>query len=313
MSGTGLLRPRRSRLGELALWTAAGVLTLSVHAGAAYYLMQEPPESEADGAPPAAIMIELAALPEAANVEETVEAADVEDTEEVKSVVPEKVEEVPPEEPPQPQPEPVVEETPPEPEPAPEPPQEVAEPLPEPPPEPLPEPIEEIDPIQDQQMAALENVEVPLPFSRPPQPVEKKVEKKEQPEKKKVERKPPPTPTSTASVAKEMAKVETTQSDRTAASRNSAGLFSSSVSPANWNSKVRSAVSRRVSRAGSKGMSVTLAFKVEDGGSIGRVRVLNSTGDADVDKKIVSSIETVSVSQPPPGAQLSFEVRIDIK
>jgi protein TonB len=286
-------------LGELALWTAAGVLTLSVHAGAAYYLMQEPPESEADGAPPAAIMIELAALPEAANVEETVEAADVEDTEEVKSVVPEKVEEVPPEEPPQPQPEPVVEETPPEPEPAPEPPQEVAEPLPEE----MPEPIEEIDPIQNQQMAALENVEVPLPVMRPPPPpVEKKVEKKEEPEKKKVERKPPPTPTSAASVAKETAKVETTQSDRTAASRNSAGLFSSAMTPAKWQSRIRSQIARKKPKSLSAGgLIVTVRFNVSESGALGSIKLLGSTGDASIDQQVIAWIERASpVTEPPP-------------
>ena len=66
MTEASFPRSGRSRLGEVALWTVAGVLTLSVHAGAAYYLMQEPPVPEADGGPPAAIMIELAALPEAA-------------------------------------------------------------------------------------------------------------------------------------------------------------------------------------------------------------------------------------------------------
>jgi protein TonB len=296
-------------LGELAIWTTAAVLTVSVHAGAAYYLMQEQPEPVTDGGPPAAIMIELAALPEAVNTEETVEANDVEDIQEVKSVVPDKVEDVPPpEEPQQPQPEPVVQDTPPEPEPAPEPPQEVAEPLPEP----SPEPVEEVDPVQEQQMAALENVEVPLPVMRPPPaPVEKKVEKKDEPPKKKVERKQTVAPA--ASAAKDMAKVETTQSDRTAASKNSSGLFSSSVSPAKWNSKVRSAVSRRVSRAGSKGMSVTVAFNVNDSGSIGKVRVINSTGDTAVDRKVASSIENASVSQPPPGAQTAFQVRIEIQ
>lgn len=298
--------PGRSRLGEVALWAVAGVLTLSVHAGGAYYLMQEPVEQEADSGPPAAIMIELAALPEAAQTEETVEADDVEDVQDVKSIVPETVDDVPPPEMPQPMPEPIAEETPPEPEPVPEPPQEVVEPMPE---EPL-EPVEEIDPIQEQQMAALENVEVPLPVLRPPPPpvAEKK---KEEVEKKKVQRKPTAAPP--ASAEKTAARVETTQSDRTAAPKTSAGLFSSAVSPAKWNSRVRSAVSRRVSREGSKGMAVTVAFNVNGGGSIGGVRVLGSTGDATVDRKIAGSIEGISVPQPPPGSQTAFQVRIEIQ
>lgn len=306
MSAGSFPIPGRSRLGEVALWAVAGVLTLSVHAGGAYYLMQEPVEQEADGGPPAAIMIELAALPEAVETEETVEAKDVEDVQDVKSIVPETVEDIPPPEMPQPMPEPIVEETPPEPEPMPAPPQEVVEPLPE---EPI-EPVEEIDPVQEQQMAALENVEVPLPVLRPPPPP---VAEKNKPEveKKKVERKPTPAPP--ASAGKTAAKAETTQSDRTAAPKASTGLFSSAVSPAKWNSRVRSAVSRRVSREGSRGMAVTVAFKVDGGGSIGGVRVLGSTGDATVDRKIASSIDGISVPQPPPGSQNSFEVRIEIQ
>lgn len=298
--------PGRSRLGEVALWAVAGLLTLSVHAGGAYYLMQEPVEQEVDGGPPAAIMIELAALPEAVQTEETVETNDVEDVQDVKSIVSEPLEDVPPPEMPQPMPEPIVQETPPEPEPMPEPPQEVVEPLPEEP----PEPVEEIDPIQEQQMAALENVEVPLPVLRPPPPpvAEKK---KEEVEKKKVERKSTPAPP--ASAEKTAARVETTKSDRTAAAKTSAGFFSSSVSPAKWNSRVRSAVSRRVSREGSRGMAVTVAFNVSGGGSIGGVRVLGSTGDTTVDRKIAGSIEGITVPEPPPGSQTAFQVRIEIQ
>ena len=189
MMKSALPQPRQSRLGEIALWAVAAVLTLSVHAGAAYYLMQEQPAPEEDGGPQAAIMIELAAIPQAAVIEPTTPTNDTEDSAEVKSDNPEPVEEVVPEE--QPQPEPVVEEQPPEPV-EPEPVEEMAEPLPVP--EEVPEAVEEIDPIENQMMAALENVEVPLPVTRPvPQVEEKKVEKKDIKEKKKVERKPKPT------------------------------------------------------------------------------------------------------------------------
>ncbi|WP_284777759.1 energy transducer TonB [Agrobacterium sp. lyk4-40-TYG-31] len=312
MSATSFPRSGRSRLGEVALWTAAGLLTLSVHAGAAYYLLQEQPEPDADGGPPAAIMIELAALPEAVETEETVEANDMEDAQEVQSEVPEKVEDVPPEEvpQPQPQPEPVVEETPPEPEPMPEPPQEVTEPLPQE----VPEPVEEIDPIQQEQMAALENVEVPLPVMRPPPaPVEKKVEKKKEPEKKKVERKqtaaPPP------SAAKETAKVETTQSNRTAASRTSSGLFSSSMTPAKWQSRVVAQIRRKKPRElPASGVRVSVSFKVSESGTLSGVRLLGSTGDASLDQQIVAWVERASpVAEPPPDVNRNVTLPITIK
>lgn len=118
MTKTAYLQSRRSRLGEVALWATAAMLTLTVHAGAAYYLLQEPEEPAGDSAPPAAIMIELAALPEAVQTEDTVEANDQVEQQEVMSNVTEPVEEPVPEEPqpePEPVPEPVVEEPPPTP------------------------------------------------------------------------------------------------------------------------------------------------------------------------------------------------------
>lgn len=312
MTETVYSRSRQSRFGEIALWSAAALVMVSVHAAGAYYLMQEKPEEQGDNAPQAAIMIELAALPEAANTEETVEANDEVETEEVKSNVTEPVEEPPPvEPPPEPVAEPVVEEPPVEPEPTPEvPPEVVQQPVEEPTP---PEPVQEVDPIEQQQVAELENVEVPLPVLRPPPPppVQKKVEKEKEPEKKRVQK---PTPAPQQSQRRDIAKAEATQSDRTAASRNSAGSASSSISPADWVSKVQSAVVRRIVRgAGRSGMTVTVFFVVQNDGSIGRLSVVKSTGDEAVDAKIKSSIGRASVSTPPPGAQTSFVVPVQIR
>ncbi|WP_113259729.1 TonB family protein [Agrobacterium cavarae] len=312
MTGPVYPRSRQSRLGEIALWSVAALVMISVHAAGAYYLMQEKPEEQGDNAPQAAIMIELAALPEAVNTEETVEANDDVETEEVKSNVTQPVEEPPPvEPPPEPVPEPVVEEPPVEPEPTPEvPPEVVQQPVEEPAP---PEPVQEVDPIEQQQVAELENVEVPLPVLRPPPPppVQKKVEKEKEPEKKRVQK---PTPAPQQSQRRDIAKAEATQSDRTAASRNSAGSASSSVSPADWASKVQSAVARRIVRgAGRSGMTVTVSFVVQNDGSIGRLSVVKSTGDEAVDAKIKSSIGRASVSTPPPGAQTSFVVPVQIR
>lgn len=302
---------RQSRFGEIALWSVAALVMVSVHAAGAYYLMQEKPEERGDNAPQAAIMIELAALPEAVNTEQTVEANDQVETEEVKSNVTEPVEEPPQEEPPpEPLPEPVAEQPPPEPEPTPEVPPEVAQPVEEPAP---PEPVQEVDPIEQQQVAELENVEVPLPVLRPPPPppVQEKVEKEKEPEKKRVQK---PAKAPQQSQRRDIAKAEATQSDRTAASRNSAGSASSSISPADWASKVQSAVARRIVRgAGRSGMTVTVSFVVQNDGSIGRLSVVKSTGDEAVDAKIKSSIGRASVSTPPPGAQTSFVVPVQIR
>jgi protein TonB len=137
------------------------------------------------------------------------------------------------------------------------------------------------------------------------------VEKEKEPEKKRVQK---PTPAPQQSQRRDIAKAEATQSDRTAASRNSAGSASSSISPADWASKVQSAVARRIVRgAGRSGMTVTVSFVVQNDGSIGRLSVVKSTGDEAVDAKIKSSIGRASVSTPPPGAQTSFVVPVQIR
>ncbi|MDH6293652.1 energy transducer TonB family protein [Agrobacterium fabrum] len=304
MTENGFPQARHSRLGEVTLWSAAALLMLSVHAGFAYYLMQEPEEQDAGGQPPAAIMIEMAAIPEAVKTEETTQAQDVEDTQEVKSDSSEPVEEAAPEEPPPP--EPVAETPPPEPVQPPEPPvEEIVEP------QEIPEPVEPIDPVQEQMMAELENVEVPLPVMRPPPPrVEKKVEKKEPEEKKKVERQRPKP--QQASEFRETAKAEAQQSNRTAASRSNAGFFSSSsVSKADWDAKVRSAIKRRLARAaGKSGMAITVSFKIDSGGSVGGVSILSSTGNSAMDQKLLAVIQKTSVSPPPPGVNPSFTLPV---
>ncbi|MGQ8633241.1 TonB family protein [Agrobacterium sp. DKPNP3] len=308
MSENGSLQPRHSRLGEVALWSAAALLMLSVHAGFAYYLMQAPEEPEAGGQPPAAIMIEMAAIPEAVKTEETTQAQDIEDSEQVKSDTSEPVEEPMPDEPPPP--EPVAETPPPEPVQPPEPPvEEIVEP------QEIPEPVEQIDPVQEQMMAELENVEVPLPVMRPPPPpTEKKVEKKEPEEKKKVERQRPKP--QQASELREAAKAEVQQSDRTAASRSSGGFFSSSsASPAKWGSKVRSHIQRRKPRSlRSDALTATVRFRVNDAGAISGVSLIKSTGDASIDQQIAAWIESASpVPAPPPDANKTITLPISIR
>lgn len=292
------------RLGELALWTGASALVLAVHIGAAAAILHKEPAEAGDNAPPAAIMIELAAEPEAVETEEEQITEDTESSQEVESASLQPVEEPPPE--PVPEPEPV----------EPPPPEEIAEPVEPPPPEEpvelpepepeitetIPEPVEEIDPIETQMLAALENVEVPLPVSRPP-PVEKKVEVKKDPPKKTV-RKPPPQ----ASKAAEKAKVQARQSDRTAARQTTAGSSRSSVSPAKWQSRLMAHLERRKrypASAKSKGQQGTayVRFQIDNGGNVTSISLSRSSGHAALDQEVVSMVKRASpVPAPPPGA-----------
>ncbi len=142
MSLVAFHRSRGSRIGEVALWSTAAALMLGAHVGLAALVMQEDPVSPAENAPPAAIMIDLAPEPVAANTEEEQVAPDMADAEEVKSEETQPVEDPPPIEQPTPEPEPApdpVAEAPPEPvEP---PPPEVAE---APEPEPAPPEVAEL-------------------------------------------------------------------------------------------------------------------------------------------------------------------------
>lgn len=308
------------RVGELALWGAAGLLMLTVHFSAAAYLMREQPDVPADNAPPAAIMIELAPEPEAANTEEEQISPDMQEQEQVMSEQAEPVEE--------PQPEPVAE---PVEQPVESPPQEVAEPVEpepvqppvvEPPPEPEPqvtetipepppEPIEEIKPVEEQMTAALENVEVPLPAMRPlPPPVAEKPP--EQPKKpvprkepvKKVEK--PKQQQARPDMAE--AKIQAKQSDRTAASQNSTSLFSSSVSPQQWMTRVRTKIARYARKCPGNGTGiVTVRFSFDGSGNIGNVSVSGSSGNASIDDYVASAVRRASpIPAPPSGVASSL-------
>ncbi|MBW6423650.1 TonB family protein [Rhizobium sp. XQZ8] len=325
------------RVGELALWGAAGLVVLTLHFGAAVYLMQRTPDAPSDNSPPAAIMIELAPEPEAANTEEEQIAPDVVEQELVPTEQLEPVE-TPPEpiEQAQPEPEPQPVETPPEiaePAPVEPPPPEVAEileptppepvieePLPEPPPEPepqitqtIPEPTPEpVDPIEEQMTAALENVEVPLPTFRPlPPPIAEKPteEKKPEPKKeqsKKVQQKPKQQQPQ-AQQERAEAKVQAKESDRTAADRTSTGLFSQSVTPAKWKSRVEAKLARTARKCPSNGSgTATVRFSFDGSGNVTNVSLSRSSGDPKVDDYIVGAVRRASPIPSPPSGVSSF-------
>lgn len=288
---------RAGRFGELALWTVAGLVVLTGHIAAAAVLLRQETAPPADQGPPAAIMIELAAEPEAVNTEEDQVAEDMTDSQEIVSKQMDPVEEPPPEPTPEPveppPPEEIVEPVEPEPEPVepepveqPEPEPEITETIPEPP----PEPVEEIDPLEQQMIAALENVEVPLPISRPPPPPEPK---KEPP--KRVRKQPQ------ASKATREAKVQTKQSDRTAASRTSEGRSVSSVSPTTWRRSVHAEVARAATSRRCPGHgNVSLSLRIDGSGGLASVSVTRSSGDSQVDDYVASAAKRASPFKAPP-------------
>lgn len=309
-----MIEPRSTKwiLGEGLLWTTAGVLIATAHAGAVAVLLREPDMVMADSGPPPAIMIELAPEPEAVITDETEISTEQVDAEEVKTATSE------------PLPEPILEPVeqplpePPPPEPEPEP--EVAEVQPEVPPliepEPLPEPLREIDPIEQMVMAELENVEVPIPMLRPPVP-KPEIEKKKEPAPKKVVKKQAAPP---ASQAARTAKAEVAQSTRNAAAATASGA-GRGVSPARWQSRLMSHLERRkrypsAARSNREEGTVYVRFRIDDSGNVLSVSLSRSSGFPTLDNAVLDMVRAASpVPAPPVGVNktITAPVRFNLR
>lgn len=299
-AGTGRWR-------DALLWGGAGLAVVTAHVASAAWLASRPAIAAPEEAgPQAAIMIELAAAPEALNVDTTQVSTDMQDAvESAGAAQPEPMPEPPAPE--LPTPEPVVEPTP-EPEPVieqaavmppavePEPTPEVTEPIPTPEPVVLPE-----------------MVEVPLPVVKPPPaPVQEK--KPEPVTKRTVERKKPvvrPAPSSAAAV---VAAAPVTQSNRNAAEKSSAGNAVPSVSPANWQSKVQAHLARRkrqLVKARGRGEvgTVYVRFNIDTGGNVLSVALSRSSGYASLDQDVLAMVRSASpVPAPPPNVNRTLTV-----
>ncbi|MBO1027018.1 energy transducer TonB [Ochrobactrum sp. SD129] len=258
----------RESFSELALWAGASLLVLSLHVGAAMWLLREPDMIAAYDTPPAAIMIELAETPEATETEENEISPD--EVMSDASAAAEKVEE--------PVDEPVLE-------------QEVVQDEPEPVEE---EPREEI--------AQLDKVEVPLPVAKPKPPEPKKeIVKKDEPKKKPVKQREQ---ASAKQAVKAQAQV--TQSSRNAARQSASGLFASSMTPARWQSRLMAHLERRKKYpSGAKSRreegTVYVRFRIDDSGKVLSATLARSSGWPELDNEVLSLVQRASpVPAPPP-------------
>lgn len=257
---------------ELALWVGAGVMALCIHIGAALWLLRDAAIAAADVMPPAAIMIELAEIPEAQATEESEVSPDQETAD---ASAPAEKEEEPIEEQKQPE--------------------ETAEP--------------EQEPVEDetaQEVVRLDKVEVPLPSARPnPSEPEKKVVRKEEPKKKAVKQRQQER---AASRQANQAQAQVTQSSRNAARQSASGVFSSSVSPARWQSRLMAHLERRKRYpAGAKSRReegvVYVRFRIDEAGNVLTASLARSSGFQELDSEVLSLVQRASpVPAPPPDA-----------
>ena len=305
----------------VVLWIFAGTVVMAAHGAAGWWLMQERP-APAAMAEPAAIMIDLAAVPMApaavedqiapdevdAEAAEAVEAETVEEVEVAQVVRPvepdrvEEVEETPPEEvePIEPEPAVEIEETP-----------EAVEP------EPVEEVVEEIVEPVEQEVAALDPVEVPLPQMRPEPPRKQEVKQEKPKEKPKLRKKPEPVKARQApSADKRKAQVRApVEAPRAAAQQSSSGA-AASVSPARWQARVASHLERRkrypaaAKRQGQQG-TAQVRFTIDGSGHVQSVSLVRSSGVAALDEEVVALVRRASpVPAPPPGVNRTIIVPI---
>lgn len=289
-----------SRWRDKILWGSAAVVMLFAHVASATWIATHRADSMIEDGPPPAIMIEMAAAPEAVNTQEQQLSEDLTNAPEVAANEP------------QPEPLPEVTQTIPTPEPL--------------QPEPLPEPV-----VEQEVAKLVEKAEVPLP---PAPPVVEKPKPKELPKPKKVEirkekpkeRKPEPVEkpkkietSAEASAPSKAAVVAAAQVDkglRNAASQ-TGGSGSSGISPARWQSKLQAHLERRkkrLSRNDGQSGTVTVRFSIDTGGNVLSASVAGSSGNPSLDSAVVAMVRSASpVPAPPPdaGRTVTVPIRFD--
>jgi protein TonB len=264
---------------ETVRWVAAVLTAAGLHAGAVAWMLRSQPAILADNTPPAAIMIELADLPEAATTEKNEITPDKTSARESVAQEEKKSDDVP--------------ET--------KPPDQVAE----------PEASEEAEkePVEDKP-APIEKVEDPLPAVQPrKEPPKKQPPKKEPPKKVQPKEKPKPRnqQAAPASAAATQAQARVAESERTAAAQTASGV--SSLSPANWQSQLMAHLERRkryppgAQSRGERGI-VYVRFTIDGSGNVQSVGLSRSSGHAELDQEVLEMVRRASpVPAPPPGVQ----------
>jgi len=259
-------------------WTAAGIIVVAAHAGAAWIMVNWKPVMAAPSEPPPAVMIELAALAVAPETPPQEVAPGPQQTEAQPDTALDTpdtpVEEIEPD-PMPPEPDKPIEERPPELTP--------------------PVPSEEVlipDPPK------VEKAEAVLEPPPPPQP---KVQKKPPPKQREVERKKPINPDKPK--ARQTTAPPTSEARRANTAAAPAAGAESSVSPASWRGTLMAHLNRyKRFPAGAAGNGVaSVAFTINRSGQVTSVRMIGASGDGVLDQEAVALLHRASpVPSPPP-------------
>jgi len=252
---------------EFALWAGASLIVLSVHVGTAMWLLREPEMLAADNAPPAALMIELADMPEAAMIEENENSPDQETADASAPV--EKVEE-----------------------PVDEPEQEAVQAE--------PEPLEQEE--LEEELTQLDKVEVPLPAAKPKPPEPKKeIVQKERPAKKRQQDQ-----ASSKQAVQAQAQV-TQSNRNAARQSASGLFASSMTPARWQSRLMAHLERRKKYPSGARSRReegvVYVRFRIDDMGKVLSASLVKSSGWSELDNEVLTLVQRASpVPAPPPGA-----------
>lgn len=284
MSGLASLSGRQTGLWvrlwpALLRWALAAVVVAGAHGVAGWMIVTWQRAEAAMGAPPAAVMIELAPLPVAPEAPPQEVAPG-----------PEMVEAQP-----EPQPEPVVE-TPPEPVPP--------EPIVEPPPEPEPQRVVQPEPeIRIPELPPLPDAAAVLaPPPPPPPPVRPRIVERKPPPKKVVARAKPIQPDK-PQAERTSAPMAQAQAAPTAAAPNQGAATDSAASRASWRGTLLAHLNRyKRFPGGANPGTVQVSFSIDRSGRVVSARLVGGSGDAMLDEEAVAMIRRASpVPAPPEG------------
>lgn len=312
-------------IGSIGLWSLASVLAVMVHAGFIFWMiMPQQAEPIAEELAQSAIMIELAAEPEAIETDEQEIAPDEENAEAAnvsEPVVSEVAKEIAPEE--------IV-----------EPVQDLEQAdLIEPD---LAEPVEQsvfeheplehaeavklakietidltpvepvepeiLEPVDEEIVEEAEMLTIPVPTMRPQRPVLQKKKPKRQ-------IKPKPRKASTPARAAIKAKARARKSERNAASQNSRGVRRSNLTPAKWRARLFAHLARhKRDPSGARrrgGETARIRFRIDQQGNVKSTRLVRSSGNPKLDNAALATVRRASpVPSPPSGVKLTQTVAI---
>ncbi|WP_439493586.1 energy transducer TonB [Bosea sp. (in: a-proteobacteria)] len=284
MSGLASLSGRQTGLWArlwpaLLRWALAAVVVAGAHGVAGWMIVTWQRAEAAMGAPPAAVMIELAPLPVAPEAPPQEVAPG-----------PELVEAQP-----EPQPEPVLEKPP-----EPVPPEPVVEPPPpvEPPPEPEPQRVVQPEPeIRIPELPPLPDAAAVL---APPPPARPRIVERKPPPKKVVARAKPIQPDK-PQAERTSAPMAQAQAAPTAAAPNQGAAADSAASRASWRGTLLAHLNRyKRFPGGANPGTVQVSFSIDRSGRVVSARLVGGSGDAMLDEEAVAMIRRASPVPPPP-------------